>query len=141
MPSPHWTPTPAATEVDWRETVPDGVSAADAAATRQKVSTIRARKCIVRYAWSMIRSFRTRYQQTVQAECYRGGRAGEYLCATSLTSGAKKGYKGSTEPSTDVRERSVSESLIKQGVSPLRAAAARRFFKTWGAPHAIPGCT
>src|SRR6266508_5244441 len=64
MPSPHWTPTPAATEVDAREMVPDGVSATDAAATRQQVSTLRARERIVRYAWSMIRSFRTGYQQS-----------------------------------------------------------------------------
>jgi hypothetical protein len=35
------------------------------------------------------------------------------------------GYWGSTEPSTGLRERSVSESLIKQGVSLLRAAAER----------------
>src|SRR2546428_9232635 len=72
MPSPHWTPTPAATEVDRRETVPEGVSAASAAVTSQYGSTSTARASIVQDAWRMSESFRPRgCQQTEQSQCHR----------------------------------------------------------------------
>src|SRR5438309_630457 len=70
MPSPHWTPMPAATEVDRSETVPDGVSAANAADTSQPVSTSTARMMNDRYTGRMGVSFRQKLPKE-QDKCHR----------------------------------------------------------------------